>query len=183
MSKPSSPTRKPLTFAAAASDKTEAAACASSHRRGRESGQAFAFPGAPPGARVHYSFSTTPAGIYEGCAVCVFRVRVCVSARVDRYTRPCVRSRRGGKVEEKEEEDLHIVGSGGGKGGGITFMEEEGGGEERREMPKSRGLPANGKKRDGARANEREIVCARYPLHTMRGCRSCRAISVLRSSK
>lgn len=30
--------------------------------------------------------------------------------------------------------------------------------EERREMPKSRGLPANGKKRDGTRANEREIV-------------------------
>lgn len=81
---------------------------------------------------------------------------------------------RGGKVEEKEEEDLHIVGSGDGKGGGITFMAGEEG--KRRVMPKSRGLPANGKKRDGTRANEREIVCARCPLHTMKGCHSRRMI-------
>lgn len=108
------------------SDKTEAAACASSHRRvrERERGRLSHSP-EPLLARegtlfiLHYTRRH-----YEGCAVCVSRARVCVSARVDIsvYTRRVsVRSQRRGKVEEKEEEDLRIVGSGG-KGGGITSV-------------------------------------------------------------
>lgn len=59
-----------------------------------------------------------------------------------------------GKGRGERRRPPHRVGSGDGKGGGITFMAGAEG--KRRMMPKSRGLPANGKKRDGERTRERE---------------------------
>lgn len=155
------------------SDKTEAAACASSHRTVRERAGRLSHSPEPLLARegtlfiLHYTRRH-----YEGCAVCVSRARVCVSARVDiGVYASCIRAiptKGEGRGERRRRPPhrgewwrkgwRHYVRPGcDGKGM-----------EERREMPKSRGLSANGKKRDGTRANEREIVDARYPLHTMR---------------